>query len=78
MKKSSKEYFFDKKYSKMVGKLQRRERDLESREHDYQREVDRCLRLVEKEQERSRGRPKHEYYVDLKNELNSKLASFKN
>lgn len=66
--KSTKEYFFDKKYQKMAQRLQHMQRSLHHKDNDYDQEVARCFETLNfaKTFSRSPTREDQRYYVDLK------------
>lgn len=78
LKKSSKEYFFDKKYNKLVEKLRRMEQSTHKKDYDFDREIDRCFETLNYTNTFYEKRHEEQtYYVDLKEELNDKIGFLK-
>lgn len=75
LKKSMREYLFDKKFKKMTEKLKRINRELDRKDEDYSPKIDDCLQVTNSCAVFSRNRDdRHlEFYVDLHQQLNAKV-----
>ena len=66
LRKTTKEYFFDKKYNKMASKLKRIQDSMRYKQPDYEAEVDHCLRTVSEGSGFFKKKNAEEkYYIDL-------------
>jgi hypothetical protein len=79
LRKSTKEYFFDKKYQKMAQRLHHMQRSLHHKDPDYDQQVARCFETLNfaKTFSRSPNRDDQKYYVDLKENLNERVTNIK-
>ena len=83
IKKSTKEYFFEKKFDKMMHRLKRNERTFskDSYDNDYEKDIDQCLKIVEKagyfQSNKQNGNKNNKTYMQLMEELNGKIHNYK-